>query len=180
MKRTLGIDLAGSWVFTPGAAGAGTIAFSGITLTLDQILVINNSTRNTIIYNFASAATGAASFTNNTLTLDADTSSHSASDRLLVYVEVEDELLAAIESLRTAIGALTHIVGGALPDSLGRMRVNAESAVVSSGTLTAVTSVTNAVPVGNVATLGSVPAQYPQFQIQGLYADSLRRNITVT
>jgi hypothetical protein len=172
MKRTLGIDLAGSWVFTPGAAGAGTIAFSGITLTLDQILIINNSTRNEIIYNFASAASGAASFANNTLTLDANTSTHSASDRLLVYVEVEDELIATLQVLRMAVQSLTRNMGRV--DTVGRLVVDAN---VSSGTLpgvTTVSTVTNQAQHGGIAANDFIPT------ITRIGGDGLRQNISVT
>jgi hypothetical protein len=172
MKRTLGIDLAGSWVFTPGAAGAGTIAFSGITLELDQILIINNSTRNEIIYNFASAASGAASFANNTLTLDANTSTHSASDRLLVYVEVEDELIATLQVLRMAVQSLTRNMGRV--DTVGRLVVDAN---VSSGTLpgvTTVSTVTNQAQHGGIAANDFIPT------ITRIGGDGLRQNISVT
>jgi hypothetical protein len=172
MKRTLGIDLAGSWVFTPGAAGAGTIAFSGITLTLDQILIINNSTRNEIIYNFASAASGAASFANNTLTLDANTSTHSASDRLLVYVEVEDELIATLQVLRMAVQSLTRNMGRV--DTVGRLVVDAN---VSSGTLPGVTTVST---VSNQAQHGGIAANDFIPTITRIGGDGLRQNISVT
>jgi len=41
-----------TYVFTPGGAGAGTIAIPG-KWDLNQILVITNTTKNTVIYNFA-------------------------------------------------------------------------------------------------------------------------------
>jgi hypothetical protein len=175
MKRTLGIDIAGSWVFTPGAAGAGTIAFSGITLTLEQILVINNSTRNETIYSFPSGAKGAASFANNTLTLDANTSTHSASDRLLIYVEVEDELVKTLQCLRMAVHALTRNMGRV--DTVGRLVVDAN---VSSGTLPGVTTVTTVGTVTNQAQHGGVAANDFIPTITRLGGDGLRRNISVT
>lgn len=180
MNKTLGIDVSGSYTFTPDSPGFGTVEFFGIDLTLANIKLITNVTRNEIIYNFADSAAGAISFGLNTLTLDYDTSTHGASDVLQIILDVPgelEELRDAVESLRMAINSLTRIMGSSLPDASGRMRVNAESAVIASGTIT---TVSNAVPVGNVATVGNVPAQYPANQIQGLYADSLRRNITVT
>jgi hypothetical protein len=172
MKRTLGIDLAGSWVFTPGAAGAGTIAFSGITLTLDQILIINNSTRNEIIYNFASAASGAASFANNTLTLDANTSTHSASDRLLVYVEVEDELIATLQVLRMAVQSLTRNMGRV--DTTGRLVVDANVASGTLPTVSTVNTVANQTQHGGIAANDFIPT------ITRIGGDGLRQNISVT
>lgn len=183
MNKTLGIDVAGSYTFTPGSSGLGSVGFIGIDLTLANVKLVTNVTRNEIIYNFADSAAGATSFGLNNLVLDYDTSTHSASDVLQIILDVPgelEELRNAVESLRMAINSLTRIMGSALPDASGRMRVNAESAVIASGTLTTVSTVSNAVPVGNVATFGAVPAQYPANQIQGLYADSLRRNISVT
>jgi hypothetical protein len=46
--------LARSYVFTPGAANAGTIVIPG-RIQLEQLLVITNTSKNIIIYNFADA-----------------------------------------------------------------------------------------------------------------------------
>ena len=46
MTRLWGIDITGSFVFTPGAAGVGTLQFVGQTLSLEQLLVVTNATRN--------------------------------------------------------------------------------------------------------------------------------------
>ena len=92
MKKLLGTDISGSYVFSPAGAGSGTITFSGlpshVTLGLQNILLITNTTANTIIYNFADSTTGAVSFTNNVLTLDVSTTGQSASDKLQVYLDV--------------------------------------------------------------------------------------------
>ena len=93
------------YVFTPGAAGAGTIIVPG-RYTLDKLLLITNVTDNIIIYNFgdtASAGTTVA-FTKgpnathfptadqaysgfSTITLAVDTSSMSSTDLLQIYSE---------------------------------------------------------------------------------------------
>lgn len=90
MKHLLGTDITGSYTFNPGAK---TVAFSGLPqdIMLSNILLITNVTRNTIIYNFADTATGAVSFNNNVLTLTYDTASHSASDVLQVFLDVESK-----------------------------------------------------------------------------------------
>ena len=91
--------------FTPGAAGAGVVRFQngapGVS-GLDDILMITNVTRNVVIYNFSDPNRGGTlSFDPNsveppfqtaqngqvTLTLNYDTSSHSADDVLQIYVE---------------------------------------------------------------------------------------------
>ena len=45
-------QLVRQYIFTPGASGSGTIVIPG-NVRLDQLLVITNVTRNTVIYNFA-------------------------------------------------------------------------------------------------------------------------------
>ena len=86
--------------FTPGTAGLGTIAVPG-RYNLADFLAIYDTTTNTAIYNFADSALGGtvawasgttATFPTayagvTTLTLDLDTSSLSASDKLAIYVE---------------------------------------------------------------------------------------------
>ncbi|NBP66583.1 MAG: hypothetical protein EBU66_18290, partial [Bacteroidetes bacterium] len=67
MKKLLGTDLSGSYTFNPAG---NTITFSGLRqdISLENILLITNTTANTIIYNFADSTTGAVSFNNNVLT----------------------------------------------------------------------------------------------------------------
>jgi hypothetical protein len=88
------------YVFTPGTAGVGTIKVQD-RINLEDFLAIYDTTTNTSIYNFGaptqggtvswSAGTVAGLPTAyagvTTLTLDADTSSLSANDRLVIYVE---------------------------------------------------------------------------------------------
>ena len=83
------------FVFTPGAAGAGTIRFipdlgSGLVVSLEMVQIVTNVTRNTVVYDFADPTLGEAAFdlATRTLTLAADTSSQSAGDSLQVIVEV--------------------------------------------------------------------------------------------
>lgn len=91
MKRILDRT---DFVFTPGAAGAGTIAFRGEAPTFENIQLVTNVTRGIVVYQFNSTTRGSAGYNEvtNTLTLDLDTSTHSASDVLQVIVEeVEEE-----------------------------------------------------------------------------------------
>ena len=80
-------------VFTPGAAGAGTIAFRGEAPTFENIQLVTNVTRGIVVYQFNSTTRGSAGYNEvtNTLTLDLDTSTHSASDVLQVIVEEAGE-----------------------------------------------------------------------------------------
>lgn len=91
-----------NFTFTPGAANAGTVKLQG-RINLENILLITNLSKNKIIFNFADATQGTAAWSHNadeqlpnvsnnyegvtTLTLKTDTSAHSASDKLTVYVE---------------------------------------------------------------------------------------------
>jgi hypothetical protein len=90
MKRILDRT---DFVFTPGAAGAGTIAFRGEPPTFENIQLVTNVTRGIVVYQFNSTTRGSAGYNEvtNTLTLDLDTSTHSASDVLQAIVEEAEE-----------------------------------------------------------------------------------------
>lgn len=168
MKKLLGTDIAGSWVFVPDSAGASTITFSGIGLDLRQILLINNSTRNEVIYNFADVSAGAFAYaritdTTSELTLNYDTSAHDASDDLTIYVDVDEPVSVDAAPQGVVANMLVRILN-LLAAPLGYskdIQRYRNTAIVESGTVTTVstlTTVTNPVPVGNVATLGSLAA----------------------
>ena len=96
-----------NYTFTPGAAGAGTVQLPG-KWNLNQLLIITNVTRNTIIYNFAdlsfintsvsfSRANSAAFPTVlqttdgvTTITLGVSTSGMSSGDSLQIFTERAD------------------------------------------------------------------------------------------
>ena len=97
------------YVFTPGSAGVGTIKVPG-RYTVDKLLLITNTTDNIIIYNFSDPAFAGttAVFTAGddatyfpyvtqmhdgytTITLAANTSSMSASDKLQVFTEQTED-----------------------------------------------------------------------------------------
>jgi len=190
MKKLLGVDISGSIIFSPGAASVGTLTFAGRTFTLNQILVVTNVTRNQIIYNFADETTGAVSFSNNVLTLDVDTSTHSSGDVLQAFVDVADgqamvaegELIEVLEAMRFAINQLTRSIGFALPNASGQPIFEARQAIAGnlnatvSGTVNvgSVTTVTNQSQIGGLASIHVVPA------VMNTDAATLRRNISVT
>lgn len=88
MRQLMGIDVPGTFTFN---ASARTVTFTNLTYTLalNNIILINNATANTIIYNFTDATAGAVSLTNNVLTLDYNTTPMSNSDKLMVYIDIE-------------------------------------------------------------------------------------------
>jgi hypothetical protein len=96
-----------TYVFTPGSAGAGTITIPG-NWKMDQLLVITNTTKNTVLYNFASptytgtsvsfSRANSASFPNTllnsdgvtTVTLGISTVGMASTDTLQIYAERAD------------------------------------------------------------------------------------------
>ena len=103
-------QLLSTYVFTPGAAGVGTIRIPG-RWTLNQFTLITNVTRNIILYNFADAtytnttaslvrANDATNFPTvvqsvdgyTTLTLGFSTVGHSANDSLQIFVERQETI----------------------------------------------------------------------------------------
>jgi hypothetical protein len=92
------------YVFTPGNAGVGTIKIPG-KYDLNQLLVITNTTRNIILYNFADTTNASTTvtfsraadtnFTNvlenhdgiTTITLAVNTATHSSTDAIQIFYE---------------------------------------------------------------------------------------------
>ena len=80
-----------NYTFTPGIANSGTIALTG-KYSLDQLLLITNTTDNVIIYNFAGSGLGGSVSYNTTtnittLTLQYDSSLMSSSDSLQIFYD---------------------------------------------------------------------------------------------
>jgi hypothetical protein len=147
MKKLLGTDISGSYTFAPAGAGSGTITFSGlpsyIALGLQNILLITNTTANTIIYNFADSSTGAVSFANNILTLDVSTTGQSASDKLQIYLD----LPSYEESLHDLLRRMNKLLeSNAVVDNRLRQRVTID-AIGSSTAGSSPTEVTTTIPV---------------------------------
>ena len=100
--------LATAYTFTPGAANAGTIEIPGDIIRMDQLLLITNTTTNTILYNFADASYAGTTiaFTTensvdfptvlqraggyNTVTLAIATTGQSSNDTLQIFYESVD------------------------------------------------------------------------------------------
>lgn len=142
MKRLLGTDITGSYIFNPTAK---TVTFTGVDyeLTLANILLITNVTDNTIIYNFASPASGAVSFVNNILTMVYNTTSMSSSDTLQIFLDVESNE----ESLATLLRRMNKLLeSNAVVDNRLRQRVTID-AIGNSTAGSAPTEVTTTLPV---------------------------------
>lgn len=166
MNRTIGVDLAGtSYAFVPDIANSGTVTISGVALRLEQIKLIANTTRGTIIFNFADAAAGAFAYsqidaTTSELTLVADTGTHDPSDRLMIVVDVDSATMIDASPQSGLAMLLTRILAAMLAP-LGYRKDTQRyqaSAVIESGTVSTVSSVTACTTVN---------------QLNGLAADRL-------
>jgi hypothetical protein len=86
------------------------------------------------------------------------------------------ELTEAVEAMRMAIHSLTRSMGQAMPDTVGRLRVNVETGALTASLAAAQTlaTLTNQTQVGGNPAFEQIPA------LMRLGADSLRRNVSVT
>ncbi len=116
------------YVFTPGTSGLGTVKIQG-RYNLADFLAIYNTTTNVSIYNFGAPTQGAtvswaagvtaefpAAYAGvTTLTLDLDTSTMSANDKLSIYVEDQN-----LQTIPWAFGQ----------DAIGRSRISNPEALI--------------------------------------------------
>lgn len=189
MKKLFGVDISGSIIFTPGVAGVGTIQFVGQTLLLNQILLITNVTKNEIIYNFADSTIGVTSYANNILTLDANTSTHSSTDVIQAFVDVEDAQLSVVDRTDNLLIMLSRIVkileSNAVVDQQQRQRITLDTitAGVSLPTVAAVTTVSTVSTVSAVTNMvsnaGMDREQYINIAKQ-TYTQSIRNRLEFT
>lgn len=128
MKVFIGTDI-GAYTFAPGGAGVGTVTLTGLaTLQLEQVLSILNVTTNEFIYLPPTAGLG-GSIAANVVTLDVDTSSMNAADRLQILVDLpSSDIQAAI----TIIGASSGV--GADVDGSKRLLVSTPPPTPPAGT----------------------------------------------
>jgi hypothetical protein len=150
MKKLLGTDLTGSYTFDPSAK---TITFSGLgqSIDLQNILLITNTTANTIIYNFADSSSGAVSFSNNVLTLDYNTTSMASTDKLQIYVDVP----AYEESLHDLLRRMNKLLeSNAVVDNRLRQKVVIEAIGTN---LAAPTEVNATIPVSGSVSISGTP-----------------------
>jgi hypothetical protein len=150
MKKLLGVDIVGTATLSPGIGGVGTVTFTGPVLGLQQILVVTNVTRNTIIYNFADPDAGEAAYSNNVLTLTANTATQSASDVLQVFVDVPEadfpspSIADRTDNLLVMMSRIVKLLeSNAVVDQQQRQRISVDSFIATIPTLTTCSTVTN-------------------------------------
>ena len=154
MKRLVGTDIVGGYTFNPANK---TVTFTGLqyTITLANVLLITNTTANTIIYNFADSTNGAVSFADNVLTLDYNTASMNATDALQIYIDVE----SYDESMATLLRRMNKLLeSNAVVDSKLRQRVTIEA--IGANNSSNPTELNTTIPVsGTVTTSGNMSSQ---------------------
>jgi hypothetical protein len=121
--------------------------------------------------------------------IGADGTAVDVSDANPMPMAAYGELIEAIEAMRFAVAALTKTIGYALPNALGQPIMEVRQATagnlaatvsgtvtanIGTGTLSAVTTLTNQTQIGGFAANDQIPA------LMHMQADSLRRNISVT
>ena len=107
--------LANRYSFSPSTK---QVFLSGFTtnIALEQLLLITNTSTNTIIYNFACPTTG-ATITNNVITLSADTTSMASTDRLQIFLDDLFEPLFGTYQDATSYSPVTSV--SAVPSLTG-------------------------------------------------------------
>lgn len=157
------------------SAVAKTVTFP-VQITQDRLLLITNTTRNRIIYNFADPLTGGV-MTGNVLALVADTAGMQDDDALQVYAEdgiSQDEALTRIaESMSELALAVRRLqVVAPLPDPAGRVR-----AAIETGSLSSVSTVSAVTNINGFA--GYSPATMP-FSVMQCAVNGLRAKIDLS
>jgi hypothetical protein len=107
--------LANRYSFSPSTK---QVFLSGFTtnIALEQLLLITNSSRNTIIYNFADPAAGGV-ISNNVITLSANTTSMLSTDRLQIFLDDLFEPLFGVYQDSTSYSPVTSV--SAVPSLTG-------------------------------------------------------------
>jgi hypothetical protein len=151
-KKLLGVD-GGDYIFSPSTK---TITILNASITLENLLLVVNTTSGTMLYNFADPTLN-ASIANNTITLTYDTTSMNSSDMLQVFYEdgiqlATDKSLDAIYQLLGML--LDRVEFGNLTDNAKRLKVN----LIDSGTLANVGTLSN-ITAGNLTSLGTLSNQ---------------------
>jgi hypothetical protein len=154
-----------TYTFTPGAAGVGTVNLSGIAdFNPQQLVAIINQTRGVTIYATGDTALRYTAVSGTTVTLNADTSTHSSGDSLQVIYEVTDPLPVSDDTVAKLLWRILQMLMAPLgyDKSQGRQR---GTVVLESGTVTTVSTVTTVGTVNSLANIAAVGGYSAQMQI---------------
>jgi hypothetical protein len=152
-----------SYTFSPGASGVGTLTLSGIEeFNARQLVAVINQTRGVVIYATGGAATRYTALAGNTLTLNVDTSTHSAGDALQIIYEVTDPLPVSDNTVAKLLLRILQMLMAPLgyDKAQGRQR---GTVVLESGTVSTVNTVSTVSSVTNIAAVGGYSAQMQIF-----------------
>lgn len=113
MKQIIGNGPSESYTFT---AATNTVTITGPALTVESLLLINNPTRETIIYNPFSSGRGYTSFTSTTtavgtvttIVLEYDTSSFNDADKLQIFYDNSNSASVEIGELALQLKKLFY------------------------------------------------------------------------
>lgn len=162
MKAVIGLDT-GTYTFNPATRQItlSNVISGGVqdyAIDLEQLILIVNVTDNIMLYNFCEPTLG-GSISSNVITVNYNTTAMSSTDRLMIIIDVVDsleDLLRLINRFVKQSESLSNV------DNQQRIRVAVDTfgAALSLSTLTTLTTVTNPVPVGNVATIGGLDPRY--------------------
>lgn len=140
-----------SYIFTPAGSGVGTITLNISNFDVRRLVAILNQTRGVVIYSTADVNNRFTNLSGSTLTLNADTSTHSTNDVLQVIYNspVQDDFL---EFIYEAVKKLDFL--SALRGVDGTLRVG-----LAAGTLPGVTTVNSVTGVSTVTTVSTLSNQ---------------------
>jgi len=117
-----------SYSFTPATR---TIVVYGKWIRREQLLLITNVTKNTVIYNFSDPSLGVSAYTTGisqqspttqqneitTVVVSYDTTSHSATDKLAILVEETYESILPAETMMDPVGKMRTSIPQSLIDT---------------------------------------------------------------
>lgn len=193
MKKLVGTDI-GNYAFSPSTKQIILIGVPAI--ALKQVLIITNVTDNITIFQFNDNTLG-GSETNNVITLNYDTTLMATTDELQIYLDLPDT--SPVDDAAQA-EAYTHILLERIllalqplanQDISNRQRIVVDAitgnltlaTVTTVGSLTGgtITTITNPVPVGNIATFAGLSPLYNYIDSARMsYAKGIRANLTFT
>lgn len=157
-KILIGSEL-GSYSFDKTAK---TITFSGFTASLERLLLVTDTTNNTIIYQFNDPLKG-GTLSNNVLTLTYDTTgiTFANTDKLQIFYWSEEPQQTAVLDLAMSIKRDTQMLKRDIFQA-----PNGNTVIINGGTLPSVTT------VGAVSYYGSSGDLYAIFPYQTQTRDS--------
>ena len=170
-----------SYIFTPGASGVGTLKTAITNFDIKLLLAVVNLTREIIIYSGAISGRGYTALSEDTITLEFNTSTYSNTDILQIFYDSTVDYPAIVTNPRTnnLTALLQRLVKTSetlqVVDQQQRQRIAIDS-IASGVTLPTVSTVST---VSNVASnAGMDREQYINIAKQ-TYAQTIRQGLKI-